>query len=415
MKKRILRILSALCATVIAMSCMTFGIVNADEPVGKMAAVYAYVLNDYLYTYGSLYTDDPGETLEIVDENQPNGIVYGDIVNFDANENPYLVIFLADGGYSTASCHVWRYDEVQENAERIAILDVNHSQIPYGRAGVFSLASCDDKRYITYKVYEGERLVNADYYTVIDGDAFECVNAPQVLSESGVMDFSSEYFHPNVDVSQYNKCIGNFFDKLKNSAADSVTYDNIAERLSDEDEKAIESVLKNVVSYTDFDIANYTTMDEYKNALNVEPNGDRFYLISEAYNLGNEIYYIRFSTDRSYYNYALLRRSDMADNGYQILKVRTDCIPLSDRELKQIKADYDRNTLLYKKSKGTLKLSKKSKYEDCESTVEPTKTPTIEIEKSLSGSVRLPVVCLGGGVAIALLTVLWVYLYSDND
>ena len=67
----------------------------------------------------------------------------------------------------------------------------------------------------------------------------------------------------------------------------------------------------------------------------------------------------------------------MADNGYQILKVRTDCIPLSDRELKQIKADYDRNTLLYKKSKGTLKLSKTSKYDDSDGLSEPTKEPTV--------------------------------------
>jgi len=43
-------------------------------------------------------------------------------------------------------------------------------------------------------VFEGDELVHADYYTVIDGDAFEYVNAPQVLSETGVMDFSSEYF-----------------------------------------------------------------------------------------------------------------------------------------------------------------------------------------------------------------------------
>ena len=105
----------------------------------------------------------------------------------------------------------------------------------------------------------------------------------------------------------------------------------------------------------------------------------------------------------------------MADNGYQILKVRTDCIPLSDRELKQIKADYDRNTLLYKKSKGTLKLSKTSKYDDSDGLSEPTKAPAIHIEKSLKSSTRLPVVCLGGGIAIALLTVLWVYLYSDNN
>ena len=415
LKNRIFRLLSVFCSIVILMSCLTFSTVVADEPVGKMAAVYAYVLNNYLYTYSSMHTENAGDSLSISEDNIPNGVVYSDIVNFDANENPYLVIFLADSGYTTASCHVWKYDEETENAERIAILDVNYNQIPLGQSGVFSLGSNAEKRYITYKVFEGDELVHADYYTVIDGDAFEYVNAPQVLSESGVMDFSSEYFHPNIDVSQYNKNIGNFFDKLKNSAADSVTYEDIAERLSDEDEHQIEEVLKNVVSYTDFDIANYTTMDEYQNALNVEPNGDRFYLISEAYNLGDEIYYVRFSTDRSYYNYALLRRSDMADNGYQILKVRTDCIPLSDRELKQIKADYDRNTLLYKKSKGTLKLSKASKYDDSDGLSEPTKAPAIHIEKSLKSSTRLPAVCLGGGIAIALLTVLWVYLYSDNN
>ena len=370
LKNRIFRLLSVFCSIVILMSCLTFSTVVADEPVGKMAAVYAYVLNNYLYTYSSMHTENAGDSLSISEDNIPNGVVYSDIVNF---------------------------------------------QIPLGQSGVFSLGSNAEKRYITYKVFEGDELVHADYYTVIDGDAFEYVNAPQVLSETGVMDFSSEYFHPNVDVSHYNQNIGNFFDKLKNSAADSVTYEDIAERLSDEDEHQIEEVLKNVVSYTDFDIANYTTMDEYQNALNVEPNGDRFYLISEAYNLGDEIYYVRFSTDRSYYNYALLRRSDMADNGYQILKVRTDCIPLSDRELKQIKADYDRNTLLYKKSKGTLKLSKTSKYDDSDGLSEPTKAPAIHIEKSLNSSTRLPAVCLGGGIAIALLTVLWVYLYSDNN
>lgn len=103
-------------------------------------------------------------------------------------------------------------------------------------------------------------------------------------------------------------------------------------------------------------------------------------------------------------------------NGYQILKVRTDCIPLSDRELKQIKADYDRNTLHFiKNQKDTLKLSKTSKYDDSDGLSEPTKEPTIQIEKSLKSSTRLPAVCLGGGIAIALLTVLWVYLYSDNN
>lgn len=413
MKNRIFRFLSAFCAAVITMSCLTFSSVNADEPVGKMSSVYAYVLNDYLYTYGAMHTENAGDSFINNGDGTyaPNGIVYSEIVNFDANENPYLVIFLADAGYSTTSCHVWRYDEEKEKAERIAILDINYTQLTNGQVGVFSLGSNDEKRYIMYSLFENDVLQHTDYYTVINGDAFEYVNAPQVLSEAGVIDFSSSYFHPGVDISQFNKYIDRFFDSLKNSAADSVTYEDIAGRLKDEDEAQIEAVLKDAVNYNDFDIAEYSSIEEYQNALVAEPNGDRFYLISEAYNLGDEIYYIRFSTDRSYYNYALLRRSDDADNGYQILKVRTDCIPLSDRELKQIKTDYDRNTLLYKKSQGSLKLLRTSKYSNSESS----KEPVIDIEKIMHSSARLPAVCIGGGVAIAMLTILWVYLYSDND
>ncbi len=413
LKNRIIRLMAFFCATVISMSSLVFSTVSADEPVGKMSSVYAYVLNDYLYTYGAMHTVNPGDMLANDDSGNyaPHGVVYSDVVNFDANENPYLVIFLADSTYNTASCHVWRYDNATENAQRIAILDVNHTLLANGDVGAFSLGSNNDKRYIIYRIYNGEQVVHSDYYTVVEGDAFEYVNAPQVLSESGIMDFGNSHFRSGVDISNYNAYIGEFFDKLKNSAADSVTYDDIAERLSDEDEAQIEAVLKNVTSFTDFDIANYSTMDEYKQALNVEPNGDRFYLISEAYDLGDEIYYIRFSTDRTYYNYALLRRSDDAPNGYQILKVRTDCIPLSDRELKQIKNDYDRNTLLYKKAKGTLKLERRSASDSSK----PSDAPKIELEKVFNESARLPAICLGGGIAIALLTILWVYLYSDND
>ena len=414
MKNRIFRLLSVFCAIIITLSCLTFSSVSADEPVGKMSSVYAYVLNDYLYTYGAMQTENADDSFKDNGDGTyaPNGIIYSEIVNFDANENPYLVIFLADAEYQVASCHVWRYDEKEEKALRIAILDVSYTQLSDGQVGVFSLGASDEKRYITYSLYEDDILKNTDYYTVINGDAFEYVNAPHVMSEAGVMDFSNSYFHPGVDISQFNNNIGQFFDSLKNSAADSVTYEDISERMRNEDETQIEAVLKDAVSYNDFDIANYSSMEDYRKALEVEPNGDRFYLISEAYNLGDEIYYIRFSTDRSYYNYALLRRSDDADNGYQILKVRTDCIPLSDRELKQIKTDYDRNTLLYKKAQGSLKLLKTSKYS---SDTEPAKEPIINIEKIMNNSTRLPAVCIGGGIAIALLTILWVYLYSDND
>ncbi len=412
MKNRILRFISVLCAVSVVLSCLTLSGANADEPVGKMSAVYAYVLNDYLYNYGALHTENAGDTIRF-ENSIPNGVVHSEVINFDANDNPYLVIFLADAANTIASCHVWKFNEETEEAERIAVLDVNYSLFEDGQVGAFAMGFNNEKRYIIYRIFENNALSYEEYYTAIEGDAFMYVNSPAVTSDIGVMDFGNNYFHPNVDVSNYNANVGGFFDDLKNAAADSVTYEDIAERLKDEDEAQIEAVLKDAVNFTDFDIADYATMDEYRDALDVEPRGDRFYLISEAYSLGNEIYYIRFSTDRSYYNYALLRRSDDAENGYQILKVRTDCIPLSDRELKQIKTDYDRNTLLYKKAKGSLKLLKESKYSEDEP--KPEATPVIQIEKKFSSGLRLPVICIGGGIAVALLTVLWVYLYGDNE
>ena len=82
LKNRIFRLLSVFCSIVILMSCLTFSTVVADEPVGKMAAVYAYVLNNYLYTYSSMHTENAGDSLSISEDNIPNGVVYSDIVNF---------------------------------------------------------------------------------------------------------------------------------------------------------------------------------------------------------------------------------------------------------------------------------------------------------------------------------------------
>ena len=415
MKSRIFRYIAFLCAVSAALSCLTFGSAETEDPAGKMAAMYAYTLNDYLFTYGSLYTENPGDSFYYEEDGAyPNGVIYSEIVNFDADKEPYLLIFLADSEYSVGSCHIWKYDEQKERSERIAILDVNYMKLADGQVGSFSMGTSNNKRYLIYRVYENDTPVIANYYTAVDGDAFKYIVPPAVYSEIGVMDFSNRYFHSNVDISGFNKSISQFFDRLKNTAADSVTYPDIAERLQDEDEAHIEAVLKTVTGLNNFDIADYKTMDAYREALSIKPNGDRFYLISEVYDLGDEIYYVRFSTDRSYYNYALLRRSDDAENGYQILKVRTDCIPLSDRELKQIKTDYDRNTLLYKKTKGRLKLLKPGETDNSGAEKEQ-KKPLISVDKILDRDAKLPIVCIGGGVALALLTILWVYLLSDND
>ena len=406
LRKRVFRVISALCALFIALSCLNLGGVQADETEGRVASVFAYTLNDYIYTYGALSTENAGDAFNFENGDEyPRGVIYSEIVNFDAEKEPYLVIFIADSEYTIASCHIWHYNKEKDCAERIAILDVNYNRFINERVGAFSMGFYEDKRYIIYRTYENDVPINEEYYTAIDGTAYRYVVNPNINDEIGVVHFSSRYFQPGTDISRYNKELNNFFDKLKNTAADSVTYEDIAARLSNDDEKQIENVLATVTGFTDFDIANYKSMDAYREAVDVRPDGDRFYLISEAYNLGDEIYYVRFSTDRSYYNYALLRRSDDAADGYQILKVRTDCIPLSDKELKQIKTDYDRNTLLYKKAKGTLSLTEDKNG----------KKPLINIGKLFDGGARLPIICVGGGIAVALLTILWVYLYSDND
>ncbi len=426
MKSRLLSVICLFCAVSLMLSCFTStsASVSPDEPVGKMSAVYGYVLNDYLLKYGTYSTGAPGEVIygengELV---TPNGVVYSDIVNFDANENPYLVIFVVESAYCTASCHIWRFNEETEQADQIAELTKNYWEIPDDSNGEFNVGWNGDKRYISYKEYVNNQEVNKDYYTVVDGDAFIYVNDPQNVTEVGVMDFNRSYFHAGVDVSNANRCLSDFFDNLKNAAADSVSYENISERLSSEDEAQVEAALSEAVKYEDFDIARYSSFVRYESALDaLQTNTDRFYLISNMYNLGDELYYVRFSTDRSYYNYALLRRSPDAETGYQILKVRTDCIPLSDIELKELKEQYKRNTLLYKKEKGSLKLEKESKYitdvpaePSCSTQPSEEKKSTINIEKRLCPTMRLPVACIGGGISIALLTALWLYLSSDD-
>lgn len=416
LKNRIFRLLSVFCALTVTLSCLTFSGASADEPAGRMSSAYAYVLNDYLYTYGIMETDEAGDTLRDEGDGSyaPHGVVYSEIINFDANDNPYLVIFLAASEYNAASCHIWRYDEEREEAERIAILDVNHSILPEGDVGVFSLGSTDDKRFVTYKVYKNDEVVVENCYTAINGTAYKYLKAPEVENESGVMDFSHTYFHSGVDISDGNKNVTDFFDKLKNTAANSVSYEDISGRIAGEDEVQLEETLKKAAGIRSFDIADYSSDEEYRKALETEPGDEKFYLVSGAYDLGDEIYYICFSTDRSYYNYALLRRSDEAENGYQILNVKTDCIPLSNAELKKLKADYARNTLLYGKSKSSIKLYRESEIENKKGK-NIFNLPTLQIEKILNSKMRLPAVCIGGGVAIALLTILWVYLYSDND
>lgn len=436
--KILYKLLCSFCAVAIFMSCASLGIlapVNADEPVGKMSAIYGYVLNDYIETFGVLSTDKDGFISNSKKEYpSPCGVVYGDILNFDNNSNPYLVIFVANSEYKTASCHIWLYNDELEKAQRLAIIEKPYDKVAKNRAGEFNIGWNDDKRFITYATYEDGILKAKEVYTAISGEIFMYINNPSDISESGVMDFNESYFHSGIDISDYNKSLDVFFSKLKDSAAQSVNYENIAYALGTEDKMSLNRTLIKAAAYQDFDISRYSDMEEYQEALNITTSAAKFTQLSAFYSLSDELYYAKFDTNISNYNYALLRRCDLADNGYQILKVRTDCIPLSDIELKELRLSYMNNPLLLEKASTKLKLKELSdttpepsditvKVADDEPvtitvTPAPTKAPAdkpIKLVKIFGDGVKLPIACAAGIISAGLIVFLWVYMLYDSD
>ena len=95
-------------------------------------------------------------------------------------------------------------------------------------------------------------------------------------------------------------------------------------------------------------------MSEYSLAVN-EHNGEGvFNAITNVYDLGDELYYVRYSTDRCFYNGTVLRRTDKVSDNYQILCVRNDFIPFSDNELSSLKDAYLKNRLVLEKASGAM-------------------------------------------------------------
>lgn len=402
MKNKILRILCSFCAASIVLSASASA-VSEKTDFGKMSSVYGYVLDDYIRTYGVISNEHPDGSLEL---GTTTGVVYGDTVMLDSNLPPYLVIYVTEGQYSTASCHIWKYNEATKKAERIAIIEKDYDDI-VDKNGEFGLGWTDDKKYIVYKEYQNNALCNSEYYTAVGEDAFKYVNNPGYINESGIMDFNRYYFHSGINVSEYNLALSDFYDSLKNGAADSIELENFADRLDKDDEEALERTASKIIGFKSFDINDYSTPAEYENALAYPETEDRFYLITHLYDLGEKIYYMRFSTDRSYYNYALLRKTDAVSDGYQILKVRTDCIPLSASELDEIRDRCVKSNLLYKKSKTALKAQKSSEQKQ-------KKEPKIKIEKKIDKRFRLPAACIGGAIVLSLAALLWIKLFNDD-
>lgn len=402
-----------LCLTCVFMIFMTICTPQAfsDKMPGKAASVYSYALNDEMARYGVLSTTDVIESIPngAVTGIYPSGVIYADIINFDNNENPYLVIFRADSALQGVCADVYRYDSESGEAVSVITLAQCYSSEP-GITGEFALGFNETNRYIIYNEYlYGEKL-RSDYYTVINGTAYKFVSNPDYAQEAGIIGFNSEILYPGVDLSVYNHYLDDFFSSLKNASADSVTYDDIYEKLSVTEEDRIETVLASAARFNFLDIGNYATMYEYDTALKSPDADNIFYSITNLYDLGEEIYYVRFATNVSFYNYAILRRTDSIDTGYQILAVRTDSIPLSDVELEAYRNVYSHNKLLYKKAKGSIVSS-----EPLIKISKPEHKKPLVLPKLFDARMRKPAGFIGGGICLALIVLFWITMVSEDD
>lgn len=403
------KIMCLLTSVVVALTSVSLNVFGEESNrSGIMSSVYGYKLNDYLFDYGVVSSANTDgfvmlSDTELTDEN--GGVIYADLIDFNNNGMPLLVIYLMDKNSECIEVHILGYDDESSKAELIGIISKSYSGIADGISGEFNIGYKDNKKFISYKTYKDQVLLKSEYYTVIGNDAFMYIKQPAGVEDIGILDFNNSYIHSSMDISSYNKTLGLFFKKLKDDTADSVTLEDISLRLSPDDEALLEDALAKAVNYCDFDISRFKSMAEYRSAMDFVTNSDKFYLISNMYALGDEIYYVRFSTDRSFYNYALFRRSDSAPDGYQLLKVRTDCIPLSDIELTKIYETYKRSTLLLKQSRSDLELSK---AEDESKTL--LNLPKMDIDKKIPSRLRTPIALFGGGCALIALIAVWIIL-----
>lgn len=385
---------------------------HADDIKGKAASVFGYALNDEMATYGVLTTAAAGDFIDNSAANgaYPSGVIYADIINFDNNENPYLVIFRADAQNVCITTDIFRYDEKSSSAVLVAALSKSSAKED-GVSGEFALGFNDTNRYIVYNEYVNNEKTASQYYTVINGDAFLYVNNPDYAQECGIVSFSNSILFPSVDISNYNLCLDNFFSRLKNAAADSLTYEDISGNIREDEEDKIEAVLTDAARFMYLDIGKFSDISEYKHALEMPDTDNIFYSITHLYNLGEELYYVRFATNHAFYNYAVLRRTQEAENGYQLLAVRTDSIPLSDIEIESLKDAYTHNKLVYKKARGSITGGNEPLVSISHSEIQkPLTMPTL-----INPGSRKPAGLIGGGICLALIVAFWFVMVSEEE
>lgn len=406
MKKALYRLMSLFCTFIILLSMPVTYAKSDNEP---WASAYAYTLNSAMLNCGVVSTAECGGYIDI-SQGSPTGVVYADIVKFTNTAEPCLVIMYSDANNNCISTDIYRYNKKEQSAEIITTIRKPYS-IGASRIAEIALAEGGDYRYVAYTEYEGDTAVAEEYYTIIKNDAFERVDAPETKNLSGVLTFTNAYIHPEVDVSYYNEPLTVFFSMLKDYSASNVSYDNILDNITSEERERLSRVLKRTAEFDyPFDIGEYPNMSAYSLAVNRHNGNGVFNAITNVYDIGDGMYYIRYSTDRCFYNGTILRRTDKVTDNYQILAVRNDFIPFSDAELGNLKEAYLKNRLVLDKSVGPMELKNEPVIEVNKLNIEK----KIDVPQVVAPSLRKPLALIGGGVCLALFVVLFIFMKKDD-
>ena len=408
MKKKAYRLLCLICAFVVLLS-VTLPPVRAYE---GYSSKYAYTLNDSILNCGVISSDSAGGFIGVNAEAGvfPNGVIYADLVRFTNEAEECLVIFRSAAAKGCVSADIYKYNPTLQSAELLTSVE-RAFDIASNKIYEMGLGYNDKNRFIVCNEYTDGVLANAKYYTVIDGDAFIAVDSPESTGFAGVVTFNGSYLHPEVDVSYYNKYLTEFFSKLKESSANSIELDNLVGDITDEEQKRLELVLKKTTGFREFDIGDYATMAEYALEVKKHDGEGQFNAITHVYDLGDGMYYVRYSTDLCFYNGTILRRTDALADKYQILCVRNDFIPFSMTELDSLKEAYMKNKLVLQRSLGQLEIKDKPviKLDIFET------EKKLDIPRVIPKSYRLPVAIIGGGVCLLLVVLLLAYILSDRN
>ncbi len=409
MKRIISRLMAIICVLCV---CFSFSITPVSAGDAPWANSFAYTLNDAILNHGSLSTENTGEYLGVNCDAgiYPQGVIYADLMTFDNNYEQYLVVVRSDSYRGGVFVDIYKYDEVTNEVTLLSVLSKGYN-IADGLVRELSWGHNDTRRYIVFSDYQNGERVHSEYYTVIDGVMYLSMTEPEATGLSGVVTFGRTYLHPEVDISYFNDQLSLFFSSLKEYSAEEIEYKNILDNITRDEIDDLKIVLNKTAGFSNFDINDYDTMAEYALSVKAHDGEAELNAITHVYDLGEELYYIRYSTDECYYNGAVLRRTDAVLDNYQILLVRNDFIPFSQNEAENIRDTYLKSKLLMEKSEDTIETKDKPLFSFNKLNIEK----KMDVPKIISGDMRLPVALIGGGIILALFVVLCVIMGKDDE